>query len=225
MPQTLRESSQTLAAGSAAARRFTIADGTVLVAATAVGCALIHAAVPGMKPREVVAALGQLVAGGMPLPEVAGAILELTAVLVVPCLAAWTLALAVLGVRRLRPRRRRLSRRPGVMACLVAALALVPVTVPALLWALCASRSPNVGLWALFASRSPNVGREAVFALCAVFGSVQAGAAILACWATMALAGRWRPEPTWIDRLGRLLGVAWLALAPLQLGLVVFWPF
>jgi hypothetical protein len=26
-------------------------------------------------------------------------------------------------------------------------------------------------------------------------------------WATLALSGRWRPEPSWIDRSGRILGV------------------
>jgi hypothetical protein len=29
----------------------------------------------------------------------------------------------------------------------------------------------------------------------------------------MALSDRWRPEPSWLDRLCRLLGWAWLAMA------------
>ena len=34
------------------------------------------------------------------------------------------------------------------------------------------------------------------------------GAEIVAgSWATLALSGRWRPEPSWIDRSGRILGV------------------
>jgi hypothetical protein len=41
----------------------------------------------------------------------------------------------------------------------------------------------------------------------------RAGAAVFWCWLTMALSGRWRPEPTWVDRLCRLLGFARLAVA------------
>jgi hypothetical protein len=30
---------------------------------------------------------------------------------------------------------------------------------------------------------------------------------------TMALCGRWRPEPTWLDRWGRFLGATWVVIA------------
>jgi hypothetical protein len=36
--------------------------------------------------------------------------------------------------------------------------------------------------------------------------------AIAAAWLILALSGRWRPERTWIDRLGCLIGLAWIAL-------------
>ena len=35
--------------------------------------------------------------------------------------------------------------------------------------------------------------------------------AIPLAWAALAMSGRWRPEPGWIDRLGRLLGICWIA--------------
>ena len=36
--------------------------------------------------------------------------------------------------------------------------------------------------------------------------------AVAAGWLALMLVGRWRPERAWDDRLGRLLGVAWLGL-------------
>lgn len=39
------------------------------------------------------------------------------------------------------------------------------------------------------------------------------GYTVAAIWMLLALSGRWRPERSWIDRLGRLLGVAWIACA------------
>jgi phage FluMu protein Com len=37
-------------------------------------------------------------------------------------------------------------------------------------------------------------------------------AAVAGTWLVLALDRRWRPEPSWIDRTGRCLGVYWLAL-------------
>jgi hypothetical protein len=46
-----------------------------------------------------------------------------------------------------------------------------------------------------------------------MIGSIQTGVAVFWCWVTMSLSGRWRPESSGIDRLGRLLGLIWLAVA------------
>jgi hypothetical protein len=43
--------------------------------------------------------------------------------------------------------------------------------------------------------------------------------AVAATWITLAIVGRWRPERTWDDRLGRSLGVVWIVFylcAPLH---------
>jgi hypothetical protein len=37
-----------------------------------------------------------------------------------------------------------------------------------------------------------------------------AAAAVAGAWLVLALAGWWRPEPGWIDRLGRVLGFLWI---------------
>ena len=42
-----------------------------------------------------------------------------------------------------------------------------------------------------------------------------AGWAVAVSWCTFALTGRWRPEPSWVDRWGRVLGCTWIILAPL----------
>jgi hypothetical protein len=38
------------------------------------------------------------------------------------------------------------------------------------------------------------------------------GPAVLAAWAALRLGGRWRSEPNWIDRAGRILGAFWVVL-------------
>jgi hypothetical protein len=38
------------------------------------------------------------------------------------------------------------------------------------------------------------------------------GAAVLGSWAALALGRRWRAEPSWVDRLGRCLGLIWIGL-------------
>jgi hypothetical protein len=39
----------------------------------------------------------------------------------------------------------------------------------------------------------------------------EAGFAVAGAWLALALGGRWRPEPSWIDRLGRAVGWLWIA--------------
>ena len=43
--------------------------------------------------------------------------------------------------------------------------------------------------------------------------SAPCGFTVAAIWLLLGLSGRWRPEKSWIDRLGRLLGVVWIACA------------
>ena len=41
------------------------------------------------------------------------------------------------------------------------------------------------------------------------------GGAVAAVWTVLALSGRWRPERSWIDRLGRALAMLWIMLSVL----------
>ncbi|WP_435021222.1 hypothetical protein TA3x_002256 [Tundrisphaera sp. TA3] len=40
------------------------------------------------------------------------------------------------------------------------------------------------------------------------------GIAVAALWAFLFLTGQWRPRPAWDDRLGRALGIFWIAIIP-----------
>jgi hypothetical protein len=42
-----------------------------------------------------------------------------------------------------------------------------------------------------------------------------AGWAVVVSWLTLALIGRWRPEPSWVDRWGRVLGFTWIVIGPM----------
>jgi hypothetical protein len=35
---------------------------------------------------------------------------------------------------------------------------------------------------------------------------------VIVCWVTLALAGHWKPQPNWLDRLGRIVGSYWVFL-------------
>ena len=46
------------------------------------------------------------------------------------------------------------------------------------------------------------------------------GGAVVIAWIALALTRNWKPEPGWVDRMGRILGCA--AIGTALLGLVVF---
>lgn len=96
-------------------------------------------------------------------------------------------AVLVLRFRRLRPPFRPLACRPGTLACASATLAWL-----GLIYLTQVTR---------FFQSFPLVG----------------GSSIVAAWVALGWLGLWRlrgwqPEPSWLDRLGRALGIAWLAI-------------
>ena len=127
-----------------------------------------------------------------------------------PFLWCWTFALIPIRLRQPRPAWRRLMRQPGAVACFSATLAVLASLAT---WGLLAIPS-------LFGSRLvadslagqiyPLDFRVYMFALASV------GFAVASAWGVLAVSRRWRAEPSWIDRTGRVLGVVWVVTLPLN---------
>lgn len=121
-----------------------------------------------------------------------------------PFLLAWTLAVLVLRSRRPRPPRRHLMRQPGLVACCAATLGTALRFWPSLVGIVAGvplidspSRLPS-SFWYEFATGD---------------GAAEAiGLAVATAWITLVLTRGWHPEPTWVDRLGRILGACWILL-------------
>lgn len=115
-----------------------------------------------------------------------------------PFLAAWTLAWCVLRLRGPRPPWRHLVRQPGVAVGLVAIIGWSIGGIVTLRWSLDVHHMPPS--WIEFG--------VVQLASATMFG----GFGVFVAWAGIALDGRWRPEKSWVDRMGRALGVCWIAL-------------
>jgi hypothetical protein len=127
-----------------------------------------------------------------PGPGISQAIYSLL-VTVLPHLVAWTFALLAIRLRAPRPDFRRLARQPGFVACGAAASAAL----------LCAASS---GLLVL-----ANGSRSRVALTSFVYFTPELCFVVVGAWLALAANGRWRAEPGWIDRLGRTIGVLWIA--------------
>ncbi len=184
-------------------RRITVFDLMVLTAATAIGLSLVQFG----WPRQAV------VAGFVPWPVRPGGYPSKTwmlplaerAVPFLPCLAAWTGAFLVTRLRGHRPRRRRLILQPGLVAA-VAALSIL--TIESVLLIGSAKIDGRLG-WA-----SPEMVATFV-ANAVVLLAHHTGWAVAVSWFTLVLIGRWRPEPSWVDRWGRALGCTWIIVGPI----------
>jgi hypothetical protein len=122
-----------------------------------------------------------------------------------PILASFSVTVLALRYLPPRPPLRRLLRQPGTIACAVASLFLVP-TSAAVLGSHLASGLPLEVAWArAVRDLRPEYLTGAAAAI---------GLAVAVAWVALAATERWRPEPSWIDRLGRLLGAFWIAMVP-----------
>jgi hypothetical protein len=124
-----------------------------------------------------------------------------------PFLILGSLAVLVLRLRHPSPIRRWLFWQPGLSACTVASVALAAAGLLSLAMYLLSSLSS--GLSAAFLARRLQEGLmpENLTAAATVIGYGVAGT-----WVALAAKHRWRPEPGWIDGLGRLVGVGWIVM-------------
>jgi hypothetical protein len=136
-----------------------------------------------------------------------------------PLLMAQTAAFPILRLRRPRPPLRALTRQPGTAASGIAILVLiVQLSAIILAWAVAWSwtvigppPSPSAWLFVPPAATSPLYDLW-VSVRSSFFDSAWSGHGIAGAWLIMALGGWWRPEDSAIDRLGRALGAAWIAI-------------
>jgi hypothetical protein len=130
-----------------------------------------------------------------------------------PALFAATAAVVLARIARPRPPLRYVALQPGSAACGVAILVVTAETVgyvarQAYFWL-------DKGYsWVSFQGWIGSVGVLGIFTTEILIRSTYAASyAILATWALLALSRRGRPERSWVDRTGRVLGVAWVLTA------------
>jgi hypothetical protein len=172
-------------------RAFTLLDAMVLVAALAAGFGAVRGWV------ILRSWIPQFDNGNLP-PRLSGYRDAYTAFRLVLLLV--TLAILPLSLRRPRPPLRDLWGRPGTVVPVAVALSLVACLADE------GAFQHLVGFYYLYASptmRLFNVVTQAV-------SVSRAATAVVVAWSALALAGRWKPEASWVGRLGRALGFAWV---------------
>jgi hypothetical protein len=137
----------------------------------------------------------------------------------VPILVPLTFASVAFRVRRPRPSMRRVTSQPGAVACLAASLAFLLYF---------AMQAASMAAWSVLPVVRPSIGGfvESWEPILSDLGGVAAfaGVAVMGVWLCLAVGRRWRAEPSWVDRLGRALGMAWVAAVPIQISFEILWP-
>ena len=105
-----------------------------------------------------------------------------------PLLASWTFTVCALRMRKPRPPIPLLMVQPGALACIMATTSL-------------ALRLPMLAIQV--SRQSFNRNAAGPYSLLAVAAASSVGSS----WIILLVSGRWRAEASWIDFLGRLLGV------------------
>jgi hypothetical protein len=164
-------------------RTFTLWDVLVLIAATAIGLAWLRIVWDLDSFHDLEEWLRSA-------PEMS-----------VPLLAAWTIGIGALRLLPPRPPMHRLVLQPGAAAC--GAVMLVFTTKSLLHVADLFARGPNGVQVFDVAPRWYSL----------VLSETEYHYPIAVVWALLLLSRRCRPEPSWIDRAGRGLGLSWLVLA------------
>jgi hypothetical protein len=177
-------------------RPFRLGDGMVFVAATAVSFAIFR----------------QGLSGGLNFTTFGGNAeqwLFFWMHQVVPFPAMWSLALFAIAAFDRSTGRRRKLRHAGVVACCAAVVALALTTLIASAFFGLHALEDNQAIPKIF-SHGRNAHAMPPFANAPMEELV--GAAVLGAWSVMAISGRWKSQPSWIDRTGRVLGIIWIGL-------------
>lgn len=187
-------------------RTFQLLDAILIIAALAVGLAMaraydhfadFHLISPMSPPSPEVFRRSELVPWDY---------LVFGEQIVGPAVLVWTLAFVVLRLRQPRPRLRRLFRQPGMAGC-ATVLTVMPIflfwkILGQMVWASGEFEGQGVGYW------FPEAFKESLFWV---------GSSVVAVWLNLALSRRCAAEPSWIDRLGRVLACYWIVVPILSM--------
>ncbi len=172
-------------------RRFSISDGMILVAASAVAAWLVNAYWPGFVRAMAFAQQQMRGERGLWVIRLFSWLYGPISCVAVPMMAA----LVALRFEPPRPSIRRLARGPGFAA----GMAGIASLLPGLAWFAAVRHRPGF--------RRPDAFEQVWLLITSWTAASVAGA-----WLALILMRRWRAEPHWIDRLGRLLGAYWLVV-------------
>lgn len=179
-------------------RRFTVSDAMITVAAMATALAAMRSVWPS-DPSLLNSARPALYSN---------LLLDINRNVSGFSLMAASLTVACLVMRLRRPRRplRSLASQPGAVACsaAVTVLAIGVVNLGGMVGVLTLDGIyPAAGLGILDLSDAQLRGLPS-----------EAGCAVAAVWVILVASRRWHCEPSWIDRMGRILGVFWVGTIP-----------
>jgi hypothetical protein len=167
-------------------RGITLLDLLTLIAATAVGLALLRISISGIRDRPLARSAGALIQSRITAGETYAACF----------LAPWSLALLALNLRGPRASSHRVAWGPGFIACAAA------TTGVALYVALCSMQFAMGKLWLSPAALSRIMG---------VFDHYSAPM-VAGAWLSLVLDSRWRTETNWIGWAGRVVGIGWIGI-------------
>ncbi len=204
-------------------RRPTLLDAIVLVAATAIAFVMVRGwARPNWCALPYVADLYRATPGtGRAFHYYVASRVSWT----IPFAMTITAALLILRFRSPRPSLRRIARQPGAVACAAALFAIMArMGEHILFYTFTYLTRPSSAV----RLPSPPFSRFEIPSWRQTWGAIIhdimleyvpigttrcVAAAVIVAWVVLLASGRWRPEPSWIDRAGRLLGAYWIALA------------
>jgi hypothetical protein len=172
-------------------RKFTLLDAMVFIAATGIAFVPIRLFLweNWRFPEELSA------------PEIWRTALEVN-VSLIPLALSLSVVVSLLGMKKPRPNLRRVYRKPGIAACIVA----VVYSILSLLGYAVFLRFSHALDRGIFDDKNSvmlwiRIGMQPMFLV---------GGAVASIWIVMGLGGTWRADPSWIDRAGRALGIYWI---------------
>ncbi len=167
-------------------RRITLLDLLILIAATALGLALLRICMSGLRAQTLSRRPGSLAISYITAAETYASAL----------MAPWSVALLVLSLREPRPPVHRLARRQGFIACAAPTTGLV----------LCLTLHLTQSAMVKLTLDAGSIWR--ITDTFAIYASLMVGGA----WLAFSLGARWRNETNWVGWAGRILGIGWISL-------------